>query len=345
MIRSLAWRYLDLISGDERVLCWCKVLPGILAVFYWTYQKIWVKKNGKIIYISSKIWRTFGYLMASLGQSAVVDAFDAARPIQDKSSCHRARDFTKVCCSGHESDSWANGQLFFFTLYSFKEKSSLQLFFPCLPLPGFCLPTACLSVLLRSTATEHQRRHFRWVELHTLASWFQVELTEKSGVDAVIFFHTFRLVPVPGGSSWGWSWSRWAHAGREFGSCQSLIAQDSCRCESMLFKGHRSFDELPAHPVSKATYVSNLLPIQPTSSYETGTGSTWIYWDGGEGNGKPWETCISRMALRMSWQSLRMHDCRKWEWDGLAKKWCIQAKVRTTETWGREKGSYIYVYT
>lgn len=114
MIRSLAWRYLDLISGDERVLCWCKVLPGILAVFYWTYQKIWVKKNGKIIYISSKIWRTFGYLMASLGQSAVVDAFDAARPIQDKSSCHRARDFTKVCCSGHESDSWANGQLFFF---------------------------------------------------------------------------------------------------------------------------------------------------------------------------------------------------------------------------------------
>lgn len=71
--------------------------------------------------------------MASLGQSAVVDAFDAARPIQDKSSCHRARDFTKVCCSGHESDSWANGQLFFFSLYSFKEKSSLQLFFPCLP--------------------------------------------------------------------------------------------------------------------------------------------------------------------------------------------------------------------
>ena len=146
---------------------------------------------------------------------------------------------------------------FFFTLYSFNEKSSLQLFFPCLPLPGFCLPTVCLSVLLRSTATEHQRRHFRWVELHTLASRFQVELTEKSGVDAVIFFHTFRLVPVPGGSSWGWSWSRWAHAGREFGSCQSLIAQDSCRCESRLFKGHRSLDELPAHPASKATYVSN----------------------------------------------------------------------------------------
>ena len=250
------------------------------------------KKRKDYIHLLKESEELCGYLMASLGQflfwhtatasgsegidaasdffsPAVVDApFDAARPIQDKSSCHRARDFTKVCCSGHESDLWANGQLFFKTLYSFKEKSSLQLFFPCLLLPGFCLPTACLSVLLRSTATEHQRRHFRWVELHTLASRFQVELTEKSVVDAVIL-HTFRLVPVPGGSSWGWSWSRWAHAGREFGSCQSLIAQDSCRCESRLFKGHRSLDELPAHPASKATYVSNLLPIQPTSSYET----------------------------------------------------------------------------
>lgn len=234
------------------------------------------KERKDDIHLFKKIWRTFGYLIASLGHSAaasgregidaasdffspaVVDAlFDAARPIQDKSSCHRARDFTKVCCSGHESDSWANGQFFFLHCTASRRNRHCS-----------CSSLACLSqafvcqqlvFLFYFEVQPQNTKEGTFVELSFTHWRVDSKLSSLKNQELMLwfFFHTFRLVPVAGGSSWGWSWSRWAHAGREFGSCQSLIAQDSRRCESRLFKGHRSLDELPAHPASKATYVSN----------------------------------------------------------------------------------------
>ena len=218
---------------------------GFLRYFKWKHQKIWVKKKRKdyihlfknlknFLGIWWLLWDSQQLLLGKRGNRcskwpfspSIVDApFDAARPIQDKSSCHRARDFTKVCCSGHESDSWTNG--FFFYIVQLQWEIVIA---AVLPLPASPRLLSANSLSFCSTSKYSHRTPKKALSLswasHTgesIPSWAHWKIRSW----CCDFFHTFRLVPVAGGSSWGWSWSRWAHAGREFGSCQSLIAQDS----------------------------------------------------------------------------------------------------------------------